>query len=146
VPSTSKKQHKFMAAVANSPKFAKKAGVPVSVGKEFMRADKGKKFKDGGMATKKTKRFAEGGITINQQPAQQTQLAGLAGYGGSENSLYPTRSGDAGGAGSQTTQTFNMQPQANASPMETTTMKRGGKVSSASRRGDGCAIRGKTRA
>jgi hypothetical protein len=99
-----------------------------------------------GKTTKKTKRFAEGGITINQQPAAQSQLAGLAGYGSNENSLYPTRSGEAGDAGSQTTQTFNMQPQANASPMEATTMKRGGKVSSASRRGDGCAIRGKTRA
>ena len=96
---------------------------------------------------RKAKKYAEGGITINQQPASQTQLAGLAGYGSGENSLYPTRSGEAsGGAGSQTTQTFNMQPQANAAPMETTTMKRGGKVSSASKRGDGCAIRGKTRA
>ena len=146
MPSTSKKQAKFMAAAAHNPAFAKKVGVPTSVAKEFNQADKGKKFKGGGMATKKTKRFAEGGITINQQPAGQTQLPGLAGYGGSENSLYPTRSGDAGGAGSQTTQTFNMQPQANAAPMETTTMKRGGKVSSASKRGDGCAIRGKTRA
>jgi hypothetical protein len=48
VPSTSKKQHNFMAAVANSPKFAKKAGVPTSVGKEFMKADKGRTFKEGG--------------------------------------------------------------------------------------------------
>ena len=37
-----------MAAVANSPKFAKKVGVPSSVGKEFLTADKGKKFKEGG--------------------------------------------------------------------------------------------------
>lgn len=37
-----------MAAVANSPKFAKKAGVPTSVGKEFMKADKGRTFKEGG--------------------------------------------------------------------------------------------------
>ncbi len=37
-----------MAAVAHSPSFAKKAGVPVSVGKEFMKADRGKKFKEGG--------------------------------------------------------------------------------------------------
>jgi hypothetical protein len=48
VPSTSKKQHDFMAAVANSPAFAKKAGVPQSVGKEFSNADKGRKFKEGG--------------------------------------------------------------------------------------------------
>ena len=48
MPSTSKKQHNFMAAVANNPSFAKKAGVPQSVGKEFNNADKGKTFKQGG--------------------------------------------------------------------------------------------------
>ena len=47
MPSTSKKQHNFMAAVANNPKFAKKAGVPQSVGKDFTEADKGKKFSSG---------------------------------------------------------------------------------------------------
>jgi hypothetical protein len=41
-----------MAAIANSPKFAKKAGVPVSVGKEFMEADKGRKFRQGGETMK----------------------------------------------------------------------------------------------
>jgi hypothetical protein len=48
VPSTSKKQHNFMAAVAKNPAFAKKVGVPVKVGQEFLTADKGKKFKEGG--------------------------------------------------------------------------------------------------
>jgi hypothetical protein len=37
-----------MAAVAKNPAFAKKTGVPQSVGKEFLTADKGKKFKEGG--------------------------------------------------------------------------------------------------
>ena len=48
MPSTSKKQHNFMAAVANNPAFAKKAGVPQSVGKEFNEADTGRKFLKGG--------------------------------------------------------------------------------------------------
>jgi len=48
MPSTSKKQHNFMAAIANNPAFAKKVGVPQSVGKDFNNADKGKKFKEGG--------------------------------------------------------------------------------------------------
>ena len=48
MPSTSKKQHNFMAAVANNPSFAKKVGVPQSVGKDFSNADKGKTFKRGG--------------------------------------------------------------------------------------------------
>jgi hypothetical protein len=50
MPSTSKKQHNFMAAIAHNPAFAKKVGVPQSVGKDFNNADKGKKFKGGGMA------------------------------------------------------------------------------------------------
>jgi hypothetical protein len=37
-----------MRAVAHSPEFAKKAGVPQSVGKEFSNADKGRKFSKGG--------------------------------------------------------------------------------------------------
>ena len=43
-----------MAAVANNPSFAKKVGVPQSVGKEFNQADKGRKFLKGGdtMASK----------------------------------------------------------------------------------------------
>jgi hypothetical protein len=48
MPSKSKTQHNFMAAVANNPAFAKKAGVPQSVGKEFSNADKGRKFSKGG--------------------------------------------------------------------------------------------------
>ena len=47
MPSVSGKQHRFMEAVAHNPAFAKKAGVPQSVGKEFAAADKGKKFGTG---------------------------------------------------------------------------------------------------
>jgi len=43
-----------MAAIAHSPSFAKKVGVPQSVGKDFNEADKGRKFSKGGdtMASK----------------------------------------------------------------------------------------------
>ena len=47
MPSKSKKQHNLMAAVANNPAFAKKVGISKSVGEEFMKADKTKKFKNG---------------------------------------------------------------------------------------------------
>ena len=58
MPSKSKAQHNFMAAVANNPAFAKKAGVPQSVGKDFSTADKGRKFSKGGdMATKMNPAF-----------------------------------------------------------------------------------------
>ena len=43
MPSTSKKQKHFMAAAAHNPKFAKKAGIPVSVAKDYNEADKAKK-------------------------------------------------------------------------------------------------------
>ena len=48
MPSSSKKQHNFMAAIAHSPSFAKKVGVPQSVGQDFSKADKGRKFSKGG--------------------------------------------------------------------------------------------------
>ena len=48
MPSVSKKQHNLMAAVAHNPAFAEKAGIPQSVGKEFVNADKGRKFSEGG--------------------------------------------------------------------------------------------------
>jgi hypothetical protein len=60
MPSKSKKQHNFMAAVAHNPEFAKKAGVPQSVGKEFSKADKGRTFAKGG--DMKSKKMAMGGM------------------------------------------------------------------------------------
>lgn len=50
MPSSSKKQHNFMAAIAKNPAFAKKVGIKQSVGEEFLKADKGRKFREGGMA------------------------------------------------------------------------------------------------
>ena len=63
MPSKSKKQHNLMAAVANNPKFAKKVGIPQSVGEDYVEADKGRKFRSGGMAGCGTKRMNMGGMT-----------------------------------------------------------------------------------
>jgi hypothetical protein len=78
MPSTSGKQHKFMEAIAHNKAFAKKVGVPQSVGQDFSNADKGKKFSKGGdtmaskmnpgfmaMMAKKngTSKMAKGGMT-----------------------------------------------------------------------------------
>ena len=49
MPSKSKKQKRFMAAVDNNPKFAKKVGVSQEVGREFADADKGRNFAGGGV-------------------------------------------------------------------------------------------------
>jgi hypothetical protein len=84
MPSTSKKQHNFMAAVANNPSFAKKVGVPQSVGKDFSNADKGKTFKRGGDMAKanpfmemiaKKKEMAKG---KKEMPMKKMAKGGLA--------------------------------------------------------------------
>jgi len=52
-----------MSAVAHNPAFAKKVGIPQKVGKEFDKADEGKKFKRGGLydnINAKRQRIAEG--------------------------------------------------------------------------------------
>lgn len=89
MPSKSKAQHNFMAAVANNPTFAKKVGVPQSVGQDFSKADKGRKFSKGGdtmaskmnagfmamMAKKKgepAKKMAGGGMTKAKMGAVRT--------------------------------------------------------------------------
>ena len=53
MPSKSKKQHRFMKAVANNPDFAEEVGVPQSVGREYEKADKGKTFSRGKTVTSK---------------------------------------------------------------------------------------------
>ncbi len=47
MPSTSGAQHRFMEMVAHDPSAAKRVGVPQSVGRDFVQADKseGKHFK-----------------------------------------------------------------------------------------------------
>ena len=100
MPSSSKKQHNFMAAVANNPSFAKKVGVPQSVGKDFNQADKGRKFSKGGdmkngydnggltMVNKGGKmvpdfaadgkgKMAKGGMTKGKMPAALAKHAGM---------------------------------------------------------------------
>jgi len=77
MPAVSKKQERFMQAVAHNPAFAKKAGVPQSVGKEFT--------KSGGSMVK-AKKMAIGGILrgggigggtggINRQTSMQRRAA-----------------------------------------------------------------------
>jgi hypothetical protein len=68
MPSKSKAQHNFMAAIAHSPSFAKKAGVPMSVGKDFVTADKGKKFSKGGdTMNSKMKMFEKSGKDMEKK-------------------------------------------------------------------------------
>ena len=81
MPSKSKKQHNLMAAVANNPKFAKKVGIPQSVGEDYVEADKGRKFRSGGMAGCGTKRMSKGGMTGT--PVKKMMMGGMT-----KNSAY----------------------------------------------------------
>ena len=68
-----------MAAVANNPKFAKKVGVSKSVGEEFMKADKGRKFRQGG-ALKETD--AESNPGLAKLPTEVRNKMGYMKKGG----------------------------------------------------------------
>ena len=94
MPSTSKKQHNFMAAVANNPAFAKKAGVPQSVGKEFSNADKGRKFSKGGdtMATKMNPGFMAMMAKKKAAPAKKMAMGGATKMG-SVKTAAPSKDG-----------------------------------------------------
>jgi hypothetical protein len=135
MPSTSKKQHNFMAAVANNPAFAKKAGVPQSVGKDFTSADKGVKFKGGPRERPdlqkvnkpetlqgKTELFKQGGSTMATKMGKPTMKPGMS--MAKDGMKKPT-------------------PMAKtAMPGNMMGMKKGG---SASSRADGVAVKGKTK-
>jgi hypothetical protein len=83
------------------------------------------------------KRYNDGGMAgVTQQPT----------YPFGTNAPAATMASDGSSMGG-VNQTFNMQPQATAQPAAPTSaiFKKGGKVNSASKRGDGIAQRGKTR-
>ena len=70
-----------MAAVANNPKFAKKAGVPSAVGKEFLTADKGKTFKKGGDMKKMVKKMNDGGMPMVEKDGKKVPAFAADGKG-----------------------------------------------------------------
>jgi hypothetical protein len=108
MPSTSKKQHNFMAAVANNPSFAKKVGVPQSVGKEFSNADKDRKFSKGGdtmaskmnpgfmamMAKKKgASKMAGGGMAMGKVKTAAPSRDGVATKGKTKGAMVAMKMG-----------------------------------------------------
>lgn len=67
MPSVSKKQHGFMGKVAGDSAFAKKAGVPQSVGQDFMQADAGAGGMGGMKRGGKTKHMKHGGFVTHDE-------------------------------------------------------------------------------
>jgi len=87
MPTVSKKQERFMQAVAHNPKFAKKAGVPQSVGKEFTKSGGGMakanpfmemiaKKKAAAAGKKPMKKMAGGGLAAGHKSADGVATKG----------------------------------------------------------------------
>jgi len=146
MPSTSKKQHNLMEAVAHNPAFAKKVGIPRSVGEDFSKADKGKTFKKGGEMKKK---MASGGETMGPRSMKEDVVAGSNKHG---------KFGESKAQKKGHTKGMNLGDAGKKEPIEgeknmksfMAGMKKGGKVKkmaaggTASSRADGIAQRGKT--
>ena len=97
-----------MAAIANSPSFAKKVGVPQSVGKDFTTADKGRKFSKGGdtmaskmnpgfmamMAKKKgASKMAGGGMAMGKVKTAAPSRDGIAEKGKTKGKMVAMKMG-----------------------------------------------------
>ena len=78
MPSKSPAQARLMQAVAHSPKFAKKVGIPQATGQEFATADKAKK--GAAMATKKMSALFGGKETMKEEAAERKKFPGKSAY------------------------------------------------------------------
>jgi len=68
-----------MEAIAHSPSFAKKAGVPQSVGKDYAEADKGRKFSKGGEMAE-SKGMSEKDMKDNEAYRKKREYYGYEDY------------------------------------------------------------------
>ena len=134
MPSVSGKQHRFFAAVANNPKFAKKAGVPQSVGEEFLKADKGRKFAGGGdmeskkMVSKELAFMKKKGAPKSMIKHEMGEMKGMR----------------SGGLAAGHKQADGIAKKGKTRGMEVK-MAAGG-LAAGHKQADGCAVRGKTKA
>ena len=104
MPSKSKAQRNLMAAVAHSAAFAKKVGIPQSVGKDFNEADKGRKFSRGGdmakgSTTGKTSVSEKKGLTTEKMTKVKTGAPSIDGIAerGKTRALMPKMAGSTTG-------------------------------------------------
>ena len=107
MPATSEKQKRFMDAAAHNPAFAKQAGVPVSVAKDFSESSKGVKF--GGPKTRpdlqkvnepktrqgKTELFSKGG-DMKESKAMVKKEIGFMKKAGAPKSMIKHEKAEAG--------------------------------------------------
>ena len=129
-----------MAAVANNPAFAKKVGIKQSVGEEFMKADKGRKFGKGGMTHEEA---GEMKADVKQDKAMIKKAVGMHDkqlHGGKKTDLAALKKG--GRIASKGEHSVQKQSKRGA---EMVKMAKGG-LASGHKSADGIAQRGKTRA
>jgi len=77
MPAKSEKQEKFMRAVAHSPSFAKKVGVPMSVGREFTKAGGGKMKEPKGMMGKELSFMKKKGAPKSMIKHEESEMKGM---------------------------------------------------------------------
>ena len=126
-----------MAAVANNPAFAKKVGVPQSVGQDFNKADKGRKFSKGGdtMAKFDPKMFFKGKESKSEEKSEKKAFPTKGGYKKAEAKFEGEKMAAGGMTGSLAKHASMPASKAHAG------LKSGGYVKAA----DGIAQRGKTK-
>ena len=74
MPSKSKAQHNLMAMVAHDLKAAKRLGIPQSVGKDYVKADKGRKFAEGGSMKESKKQAAKEVAFMKKKGAPKSMI------------------------------------------------------------------------
>ena len=138
MPSKSKAQRNLMAAAAHNPAFAIKVGIPVSVAKEYNQADKGKKFKGGGMATKcatksDAKMIAKKEVKGHESSMHKMKKGGITEKGTGEK--YKSKAA----------MMKHEKKESKAEEMKEHGMKKGGMCGGKYARGGGIEVRGKTK-
>jgi len=132
MPSKTLAQARFMQAVAKSPAFAKKVGIPVSVGKEFNKADKGRKFREGG-EMKESKAMMEKEVAFMKKKGAPKSML--------KHEMAEAKGMKKGGmAGCEAA----AKKEVKSHEKRMHGMAAGGKVSQLSK-ADGCAIKGKSK-
>jgi len=160
MPAKSAKQLKLMQAVANNPKFAKKVNIPQSVGEEYSKESKmyNKKMMMGG----KVKKMMGGGMAMADKAGaramdprmamamdarrRQAAMGGMKKGGSVKNELEELGRVDAEKAYTKKgKRNLKSEKKRVVNEIKKKRMKKGGMVSSASKRADGCVTKGRTR-
>ena len=148
MPAKSAKQKRFMQAVANSPKFAKKVGVPRSVGAEYTKENKMKKKMNmgGPVADAAGARAMDPRMAMAMEARRrQAAMGGMKKGGSVKNELEELGRVDAEKAYTKKGKR-NLKDEKKRVVSEVKTgYKKGGMVSSASKRADGIITKGRTR-